>query len=58
MIEVKDDETVVSKAYLSQLQEQVRWLNALERGGVDNWEFYGHVRTEHRAQEEEDQCYE
>lgn len=54
LIEVNDDQTVVSKAYLEQLKEQSRWLRALEIGGVDNWEFYGEVRSTYREQQEEE----
>lgn len=46
-----DDQVTVSKKYLAELQAQGRWLRALERGGVDNWEFYGEVRQQHRQDE-------
>jgi len=42
----------ISKVRLEQLELAESKLNALEAGGVDNWEFYGDSLTEWNAENE------
>ena len=37
-IAVRDDEITKLKTELQEKDEQLRWLNALEAAGIDNWE--------------------
>lgn len=38
---IKSDEVVITKEEYEQLKDRDRKLNALECGGVDNWQWYG-----------------
>lgn len=39
-VPVGDDQTVVSRAYLAELEKDSQFLVALQAAGVDNWEGY------------------
>lgn len=38
---VTEDTVTITRAEYESLQESARVLGLLERGGVDNWEWYG-----------------
>ena len=42
----------ISEKRLRELERAERKLDALERGGVDNWEWYGEALNDFWAQEE------
>ena len=43
----------ITKERLEQLEDAARKLNALEVGGVDNWEFYDEAMTQYLKDVEE-----
>ena len=48
----------VNSEYLKGLEKQVRKLQALEAGGVDNWEWYDESMEPIRKEEQEKELYE
>ncbi|QHJ81428.1 MAG: hypothetical protein [Bacteriophage sp.] len=45
----------ISKSEYEKMQRQIAKLEALERGGVDNWEFYGDSLAEWQKENEIDE---
>lgn len=45
----------ISKSQYDKMQRQIAKLEALERGGVDNWEFYGDALNEWNKENEIDE---
>ena len=48
----------VNSEYLKGLEKQARKLQALEAGGVDNWEWYDESMEPIRKEEQEKELYE
>lgn len=48
-------EVKITKKYLKSLERAAAKLQALEDGGVDNWEWYGESLKDFRKQEELDE---
>lgn len=52
------DTVTINKSELAKMQRQIAKLNALEAGGVDNWEWYGESLDEWNKENELDELYE
>jgi hypothetical protein len=48
-----DPHVILTSREFDDMQERLRWLDALEAAGVDNWEGYSHAR-EILGEEDED----
>ena len=46
---------MITKERLKQLEKAEAKLNALENGGVDNWNFYGEAMREYNEREEREE---
>lgn len=49
-----EEKILVSKEYYAYLLDRDAKLNALEIGGVDNWEWYGEAMSEFYNEPEKD----
>ena len=43
MVELKDDEVIIKKAVLADLEHDAQFLECLQNAGVDNWGGYSYA---------------